>query len=176
MLLSSQELSLTREHAMNNMLALSVACIESSRQLSSALASAGRSGAEQGRQRWAQLDSTPPEAAAQLPAAFWLDGLVGAGQLLDEALMIFGETQKAVIRSAEVQVRIFDAMAVAAIERLRKTTPWEVEPALDAIRQSLESVEQTVHELSTTAIQTVDRLEGDLLDTSVVQPSNKDAP
>jgi hypothetical protein len=167
-LLSPQELSVTRERVLNNMLTLSVACIESGRQLSAALASAGRSNAEQGRKQWGQLESISPEAAAQLPTVFWLDGLAGTSRLLDEAMMIFAETQKAVIRSAEVQIRIFDAMAVAAIERLRKTTPWEAEPALDVMRQSLESVEQAVHELSATAMQTVDRVENEIQDTAAV--------
>jgi hypothetical protein len=167
-LLSPQELSVTRERVLNNMLTLSLACIESSRQLSAALASAGRSSAEQGHKQWVQLESMLPEAAAQLQTEFWLDGLAGASRLLDEATMIFGETQKAVIRSAEVQVRIFDTMAVAAIERLRKATPWEAEPALDVMRQSLESVEQTVHELSATAIQTVDRVENEIQDAAAV--------
>lgn len=175
MLLSAQEIALARERALNNMLALSFACIESAHQLSSALAAAGRASVEHGGQHWSQFSLPRPETAVRLPATFWLDNLARAGQLFEEAALIFGETQKAVIRSAEMQVRIFDAMAVAAIERVRKSTPWEGEPALDAMRQSLRSAEQTVHELSEAAVETVERLENDMRDASVSPLGNKAA-
>ena len=40
---------------------------------------------------------------AQLPAALWLDHVARAGRLFDKAVAIFGSTQKAIIRSAEIQ-------------------------------------------------------------------------
>ncbi len=176
MFLSANEISFARERVLNNMLVLSAACIESGRQLSFAVASAGRASIEHGGRRLSELDSLQPETAAQFPASFWLDNLAQAGRLLDDSLLIVGEVQKALIRSAETQVRIIDAMAIAAIARTRRTSPREAEAALDAMRESLESAEQTFHELSEAAIDTVGRVEGDILESAgELSPSKKPA-
>jgi hypothetical protein len=158
-LLSAQEIALARERALNNYLTLSVACVEASQQLASAVARAGRATMKQSGSQWSQMASLSPDAALQLPAVFWLDHWVRAGKLYEEALLIAGEVQKAVIHSTDFQMRIIDSTAVSVIERARKTSPWETEVALKAIKDSLMSAEKTLHELSEAAIESVDKLE-----------------
>lgn len=152
MLLSAHEIAQSRESALNNMLELAAACIEAGHGLSSAVAAAGRASIEHGGRQWSLFGASRPDSVAQLPAALWLDSIARAGRLFDEAFSILGETQKAIIRSAEVQVRIFDSMAIAAIDRASKTSPWEAELALAAMKSSLQSAEQTLHEMSEVAI------------------------
>ena len=175
MLLSAEEVSLARERMLNNMLALSVACLESARQLTVAAAAAGRSGFQLGGEHWSQLVGLRAEVAAQNSAAFVLDHVAQAGSLFEEAVLVFSETQKTVIRCSETQVRILDAMAVAAIERVRKTTPWEAELALDALSESLVTAAQAVHQLSEAAIGTVERLENGMRDAVVAKPKGRPA-
>ncbi|MDE2442248.1 MAG: hypothetical protein KGP14_14615 [Betaproteobacteria bacterium] len=161
MFLSAHEIALGRERALNNLLEFSTAWIEAGHGLSAAVAAAGRSGIEQGSRRWSLFDAAQPAAILQMPASLWLGHLAGAARLLDEALFILGETQKAVIRSTEVQVRILDSMAIAAIDRASKTSPWEAEVALSAMRNSLQSAEQTLHDMSEVAIETIVRAENE---------------
>lgn len=162
MLLSAQEISLARERMLSNMLALSVACIDSAHQLLVATTAVGRSGLQQGGAHCSQLLGLSPDMAAQRSTAFVLDQAARAGALFEEALLVASETQKVVIRCSETQVRILDAMAVAAIERLRKTSPWEAEPALNALTESLATTERALHRLSGAAIETVAHLEGEM--------------
>lgn len=170
MLLSAQEISLARERLLNTQLALSLACIESARQLTLAAAAAGRAGLQQGGEHCARLPVLAPEQAAQRSAALVLDQAARAGRLFREAVLVVGEMQKTVIRCSEMQVRIFDAMAVAAIERIRKTSPWEAEPTLDAWTESLATTERALRELSGTAIETIERLENGISDASYARP------
>lgn len=175
MVLSAEEVSLARERMLDNMLELSFACLESARQLTVAVAAAGRSGFLLGGEHWSQLVGLKAEVAAQHSAAFVLDHVAQAGSVFEEAVRVFSETQKTVIRCSETQVRILDAMAVAAIERIRKTTPWEAEPALDALSDSLVTTAQAVHQLSEAAIGMVDRLENGVRDAVVAKPNGRPA-
>lgn len=169
MLLSAQEISLARERMLSNMLAFSVACIDSAHQLLVAATAVGRSGLQQEGADCAQLLGVSPDIAAQRSTAFVLNQAARAGMLFEEALLVASETQKAVIRCSETQARILDAMAVAAIERLRKTSPWEVEPALDAWTESLTTSERALRELSGAAIESIERLENGISDASYAQ-------
>lgn len=161
MLLSAHEIAQSRESALNNMLALGTAWIEAGHGLSTAVAAAGRGAIEHGGRQCSLFGASRPDSVAQLPAALWLDNIARAGRLFDEALSILGETQKAIIRSAEGQVRILDAMAIAAIDRASKTSPWEAALALAAMKSSLQSAEQTLHEMSEVAIGTVELAENE---------------
>ena len=161
MFLSAHEIASSRERALNNLLAFSAAWIEAGHGLSAAVTAAGRASIEQGSRQWSLFGSAQPDAMMQIPAALWLEHVVRAGRLLDEALSILGATHKAVIRSAEVQVHILDSMAIAAIDRASKTSPWEAELALVAMKNSLQSAEQALHEMSAVAIETVERAESE---------------
>lgn len=170
MFLSTHEIALSRERALNNMLALADVCLDAAHGLSMAVAAAGRASIEQGARHWALLGASRPDSAAQLPAALWLDHVVRAGRLFGDAVVIFGSTQKAIIRSAEVQVRILDSMAIAAIDRARKSSPWEAELALAAVKSSLQSVEHALHEMSAVAIDSVGRAESQSQPAVVAPP------
>ena len=157
MLLSAHEIAQGREHALNNLLDLTNAWVNAGHRLAAAWTEASRENIESGGRRLAQFDAvTLPAAPAALPADLWRESAARASRLLDDALEIFGETQKAAIRSAEEQVRILDALAVASINRARKTSPWEADVALSAVRATLQGVEQTLRGLSEAAIGTVD--------------------
>lgn len=175
MLLSAEEVSLARERMLNNMLALSVGCIESTRQLALATTAVGHDGLRSGSEYWSQALGLKPEAAARHAATFALDHVARIGRVFEEAVRVFSETQKTVIRCSETQVRILDAMAVAVIERVRKTTPWEAEPALDALSDSLVTTAQAVRQLSEAAIGTVERLENGMRDAVVAKPNGRPA-
>ena len=82
-----------------------------------------------------------------------------ASKLLDSAFEILGETHKAMIRTAEVQVRVFDEMVFASIQHAEKSSPWEAEIALQAMRTTLETAEHTLHGVSAAAIETVELAE-----------------
>jgi hypothetical protein len=160
-LLSAHEIAQSRERALNNMLELAAAWIEAGHGLSTAVAAAGRASIEHGGRHWSLFGSARPDGVAQLPAALWLDNIARAGRLFDEALSILGDTQKALIRSAEIQVHILDSLAIAAIDRASKTSPWEAELALAAMKSSLQSAELTLHEMSEVAIGTVELAENE---------------
>ncbi|MCG2576442.1 hypothetical protein LZ012_05475 [Dechloromonas sp. XY25] len=175
MFLSAHEIALSRERALNNMLGLADACLDAAHCLSAAVAAAGRASIEQGARQWASFGAARPDSAAQLPAALWLDHVARAGRLFDEALSIFGATHKAIIRSAEIQVRILDSMAIAAIDRASKSSPWETELALAAVKSSLQSAEHALHEMSEAAIETVARAESEGHQALVVKAATKPA-
>lgn len=170
MFLSAHEIALTRERALNNMLSLATACLEAAHGLSMAVAAAGRASLEQGGRQWSLFGAARPDSMAQWPAALWLDQAARAGRLFDEAVVIFGSTQKAIIRSAEIQVRILDSMAIAAIDRARKSSPWEAELALAAVKSSLQSAEHALHEMSAVALESVASAESESQPAVVAQP------
>lgn len=143
MFLSAHDVALSRERALSNLLELSAACLQSWQQLTAELVAAGRDSLCLGDGPW--------------PFAWWLDNLASAGRLYDEARFILGNTQMALIRSADQQVRIVDALAVAAIYRAHKTCPWEIEPALGAMKDSLQLAEQILHTVSEAALEAVER-------------------
>lgn len=176
MFLSAHEIALSRERALNNMLALADVCLDAAHGLSMAIAAAGRASIEQGARQWALLGASRPDSAAQLPAALWLDHVARAGRLFGDAAAIFSSTQKAIIRSAEIQVRILDSMAIAAIDRASKNGPWETELALAAVKSSLQSAECALHEMSEAAIESVGRADCESHPVAVAPPVTKPAP
>lgn len=143
MFLSAHDVALSRERALSNLLELSVACLQSGQQLTAVLAATGR-------------DSLCP-GDGQWPFAGWLDNLARSGRLYDEARLILSNTQMALIRSADQQVRLVDALALAAICRAHKTCPWEIETALGAMKELLQLAEQTVHAVSEAALDAVEQ-------------------
>lgn len=176
MYLSAQELTQSRERAVNNMLGLAAACFEAAHGLSVAVAAAGRASIEQGGRQWSLFGVARADGMAQLPAVLWLDHVARAGRLFDEALSIFGATQKAIIRSAEIQVNILDSMAIAAIDRASRSSPWEAELALAAMKSSLQSAERTLHEMSAAAIETFERADSESHPAVVAPRVAKPAP
>lgn len=155
MFLSAHEIARSREHALSNFIGLSAACIEATRRLSELLSSTGREVIHDGGEHLASFGYGQLESMTQFPASAWRENTARASRLVDSALEILGETQKAMIRSAEAQVRVFDEMVFAVINRAAKTSPWEAEIALKSMRTTLQGAEQTLHSMSDAAIETV---------------------
>ena len=75
--------------------------------------------------------------------------------VLLSGLAVCGDAQKALIHSADQQLRIIDSLAISAINRASRSSPWEAEVALQAMKSSLQAAEQAVHEISQAALDTV---------------------
>lgn len=162
MFLSAHEIAQSRERTLNNLLELSNAYIQASQRLSAAFSLASRESIRFSSRHWSLLGDDQPALPAQSPAALWLDHTARASRLVDNALAIIGEAQKAIIRSAEMQVRILDAMAFATISRANKSSPWETQLALTAMKTGLESAEETLRDISEVAIETVKLAENEI--------------
>ena len=91
----------------------------------------------------------------QWPVSWWLDHLARTCQLFDQGWSVCSDTQKAVIHSADQQLQIIDSLAISAINRARRSSPWEADVALQAMQSSLQAAEQTVHEISQAALDTL---------------------
>lgn len=157
MYLSTHDVAQSRERALNDMQEFVVACVQAGHQLTMAVASAGRDGLRLGAH---SMYLGRPEQAldmAQWPVAWWLDSAARAGSLVDEAWRVFGDTQKALIRSVQQQVRIVDDLAIVAISRAYKACPEGLEPALTALHDSLQTLERALHVLSEAAIGLIER-------------------
>ena len=159
MFLSAHEIARSREHVLNNFIGLSSACIEATRRFSELLSSSSREAVQHGSKQFALFGHGQLESMTQFPASAWLEHAARASRLLDSSLEILGETQKAMIRSAEAQVKVFDDMVFAVINRTSKTSPWEAAIALSAMKTTLQSAEQTLHSMSEAAIETVELAE-----------------
>lgn len=159
MYLTSHEIAQTRDHALSNLLGLSSACFQAGQRFNELLSNSGREAIQHGSKHWSLFGHGQIESMTQFPAALWLENATNVGRMLDGALEILGETHKAMIRSAETQVRVFDEIAFATINRARKSSPWEGDIALRAMKTTLETAEHTLAGMSAAAIETVNLAE-----------------
>ncbi|WP_412478922.1 hypothetical protein [Azonexus sp. IMCC34839] len=159
MFLYVNDIAKSREHTLSNLRDFSVACFTAANRLSELLSVAGRDALLHSHKQWAIFGHDQLENATQFPAPLWLENSMRASKLLDSAFEILGETHKAMIRTAEVQVRVFDEMVFASIQHAEKSSPWEAEIALKAMRTTLETAEHTLHSVSAAAIETVELAE-----------------
>lgn len=159
MFLSAHEIARSREHALTNLLDLSTACLEAGQRFSELFSSTSREAIHHGSKHWSQFGHGQVESMTQWPATVWLETSARTSRLLDNTLEILGETQKAMIRSAEAQVRVVDEIVFATINRATRTSPWEVEIGLRAMKTTLETAETTLQGMSAAAIETVDLAE-----------------
>lgn len=157
MYLSTQEIAASRNHVLGNLLNLSSACIEAGQRMNTLFATASRDALQHGGKHLAQLGHGQVETMTLAPVNFWLENSIRQSRLLDSAYSILGEAHKALIESTEAQIRVFDSIALTGIKRTAKSSPWEVEIALGALRNSLESAERSLHEISVAAADTVDQ-------------------
>jgi BMFP domain-containing protein YqiC len=156
MFLSAQEIAHSREHALNNLLALSSNCFQASQRLNELLSAASRDALHHGSRHFAQFGHGQLDVLTQLPANLWLEQSIRSSKLFDSACEILGETHKAMIQSTEAQVRVIDEIVFASINRVAKTSPWEGEIALNAMRTTLEGAENTLHSVTEAALDGVD--------------------
>lgn len=159
MFLSAQQIADSRDHTLNNLLGLSAACLEAGQRFSELLSTAGRDALHHGSKHLALFGHGQLESMTQLPTTLWLEQSVRHSKLLDTAFGILGETQKTLLQTAEAQVRVFDEIAFATINRAARSSPWEGEIALTALRSTLENAEKALHEINVAAIESVGQAE-----------------
>lgn len=157
MFATPHQITQSREHALINMLGLSTAWINANQRLSALLAEVGRQRLEHGNQHLEVLSRGEFDALTKL----WLDH-APATQFIEQIYGIVSDTHKAMIEAAEAQVRAFDEIVFASIERARNFSPWEADIAWGAMRSTLESAEHTLHDMSAAAIQTVELAEQEI--------------
>lgn len=176
MFLSANEIAQSREHALNNFLGLSSACIEASQRLTDLFSATSREAIECSSKHLPSLHHKQMASVIEIRSAAWLENAARAGRMLEGALEILGATHKAMIRSAETQVCVFDEIALASIRRATKTSPWEAELALNAMKTTLQSAEQTLHGMSAAAIETLELAEEEVHQAVGSLAESKPAP
>ncbi|MGB4065274.1 MAG: hypothetical protein WBK19_15730 [Azonexus sp.] len=176
MFLSSHEIARSREHALNNLLDLSAACIDASQRFSELISTNSREAVHHGSRHLAQVGHGQLDTMTQFPTTIWLESAARASRMLDGTLEIVGEAHKAMIRNTESHVRMLDEMVFATINRATKTSPWEAEFVLHAMKASLQNAEQTMHDISEAAIETVTLAENELHQTTEVIAASTPAP
>jgi hypothetical protein len=155
MYLSAHEIAASREHALNNLLGLSTACFAAGQRLSEALAASSREAIHHGSKHCSLYGHGQIESLTQFPATVWLENSARTSRLLDNTLEILGETHRAMLRNAESQVRVFDQIAFATINRAVKSSPWEIAIGLQAMKTTLQAAESTLQEINAAASETV---------------------
>jgi len=161
MFLSAQQIADSRDHTLNNLLGLSAACLAASQRFSELFSAAGRDALHHGSKHLAHFGHGQLESMTQLPTTLWLEQSVRHSKLLDTAFGIYGEAQKTLLQTAEAQVRVFDEIVFATINRAAKSSPWEGEIALKALRSTLENAEKALHEINVAAIESVSQAEAE---------------
>ncbi len=174
MLLSPHKIAQTREHALNNPLGWSSACLDASQRMSELLSAGGRASLSRSRRHMDAVSSGEFDPLADSIRLMWHDK-TESGQFLDEFFEMLGATHKAMIEAAEAQVRLFDEIALASIERVSNFSPRETEMAFDTMRTSLAGAERALHGMSSVAIQTVELAEQEIhqLSDNLADKSNK---
>lgn len=156
MFLTPEQVAQTRESTLKNLLGLSSTCFATSQRLTDLFSAASRDALHIGSKQVAQFGHGQLDSLTAFPASLWLENSARTTKLLDAAYEILGEAHKSLIQSTEAQVRAFDQIVFATLNRAAKNSPWEGEIALEAMRTTLESAEQTLHGMSAAAIETVE--------------------
>jgi len=166
MYLSAHDIANSRDQTLSNLLGISSSCLHASQRMFELFGSISRDGVHHASRQWTMLGHGQVESIIQFPAALWLDGLARSNELLESATMILGEAQKAMIRNAEAQVRVIDEIVFASIRHAQKSSPWETELVLNTLKTTLQGAEQTLHGMSSAAIESVDIAEKEVQEVS----------
>lgn len=89
-------------------------------------------------------------------------------QFVDEMFKIAGDSHKALIKTTEAQIRVVDEMIFAAIARASNFSPREIEGGFETINIALKGAEETLHEVSSAAIHTVELSEQEFHQVSLM--------
>ena len=173
MYLSAKDIATSRDQTLNNLLGLSSNYLQANQRLVELMTSVSRDSVQHASRHWATLGHGHVESLVQFPAALWLDALARSNQLLESASTILGETHKAMIRNAEAQVKVFDDIVFATIRHAEKSSPWEAEIVLNTLKTTLQGAEQTLHGMSTAAIESVDLAEKEVQQISQTLAESK---
>lgn len=158
MLLSAHEIAQGREQTLFNFLSLSGVWLQAGQQLTVAMAMAGREGFQHGAAALPLSPASTLPEMVQWPFSWWLDNMARVGQLINNAMLVYGEAQQALIRSADMQVQILDGLAISAINRACRSSPWEAEVPLQVMKTSLQAARQAMHEINEVAAEEVESL------------------
>ena len=150
MFVSATEIAHSRQHTLNNLLSFSQVCLDAGQSLTENLGKTARQLLAQGYQ---------PESLAST----WAMNAQQLGNCYRESLDILSHVHQAAIAHAEAQIRAADEMLHATIERASKQSPWEAGLALSAFKNSLNTAEQSLHEISVAAIETINQVEQESL-------------
>lgn len=175
MFLSAEEIASSRLQSASHALALAAACMQAGHRLHELFSAASRDAVQHGTRQMAHFGHGQFESLSQLPAILWLESSVRHSRLVDDACSIFGEAHKALIESAEAQVRIIDDAIFAGLRRASRLSPCEVAVTLQAWRTATESSEQTLPGVSEAASETIDLAEREVHQISAPLPPRQPA-
>lgn len=161
MLLSPHKITQTREHALNNLLGVSSACLDASQRMSELFAERSRASLGRSSRHIEQISSGNYDPLADA-IRFLGQGSTDSSQFFEQFFEILGNTHKAMIEAAEAQIHVFDEIVLASISRLSNFSPRESEMTFAAMRSTLEGAERTLHGMSNAAIQTVELAEQEI--------------
>ncbi len=152
-----RQTSRSREQTLNNLHSFSSACLDSSQRFSDLLAESGRSSLKNLEAFSLPEANLPSEAGIN----FWRENTLSP-KFIDEFFEIIADTHKAMIEAAEAQIQMFDEIVFASIDQATHYSPWEAEIGFKAMRDTLQSAEQTLHNMSTASIQTLSLTEQEM--------------
>lgn len=173
MYLSAEEISAHRNRSLSKLLGLSSAYLEAGLRLNNLFAAAGRDALHHASRQFLSAGHEQIDAMAHVPVNFWLEHSIRQSRLLDQASQIAGSAHKALLEGTASQLQIIDDMLLTGIRRGERSSPWEVELALGALRHSLETAEKSLHDITQAASDSVDRIEQDIHEVSVSLDTEK---
>ena len=140
MFLTSSTVFRSRVHALHNLAELTAAQIDIVERVSDLVASTTRASFDRiGQKGFAAFTPNTSDSSLEAPIAV---------QFIDQMFEITGDSQKALIKTAEAQIHMVDEMIFAAIERVKNFSPREIEGGLETMNIALRSAEDTLHEAS----------------------------
>ena len=148
MFLPSSSLLKTRISALHNFAELTATQLDVIERVSELMASTTRAGFDRITPNGILI--RPNEAVESTP-----DTSI-ALQFVDQMFDIAWDSQKALIKSAEAQIQMFDEIVFAAIERASNFSPREAEGGFETMNIVLKSAEDTLHDVSSRVVHTVE--------------------
>ncbi len=172
MFVSAFEIAQSRQHTLNNLLGFSHTCLDAGQRWNAAFTGHLR-----------QLLARRGECVAIVsPSDFtehYRQDSAQSSALFEESLAILGDVHQAMISHAETQVRVFDEIAFALIRHAEQSSPWESILALNILKTTLTSAENTLHEMGVATSETLALAEQEtqqLIETMQPAPRKRASP
>lgn len=140
-----------RSAALEGMLAVSDILMQAGERYARLAMESGRRALELNGQQVAALGQ--PTTARTL----WLEQAKSEStRLVEEAYAIACDTHAALITASDSQVQRFDQVVRTVLQRAADWSPWEGAIAFNALRTSLDTAENTIHDMAEVATQTIE--------------------
>lgn len=165
----SSTLVANRAAALEGMLAVSDILMQAGERYASLVMEASRRALELSGQQAASLGQPGTSAPIE-----WLEqGKSESTRLLEEAYAIACDTHSALIAAGDSQVQRFDQVVRTVLQRAADWSPWEGAVAFNALRTSLDTAENTIHDMAEVAAQTIEvaEKEAHLIASAVAAPA-----